>query len=149
MLSLFFFVFCASFQSVSEFRWFVFVCSCVQLTSFRISVVHVFNLFQNSCRFVCLLSWFQPVSELLSFFVCGGIVQSLYVDSRHLHAVPSVEPWFSACIHGFVLHLAQHMPHLSLMSIGALSGTSMREGSAGPDASAIVALLIPPVALGA
>ena len=71
----FLFVFCASFQSVSEFRSFgvvrfVFDCSCVQLTSFRISVVHVFNLFQNSCRFVCLLSWFQPVSELPSFFVC-------------------------------------------------------------------------------
>jgi hypothetical protein len=74
VLSFVFFVFCASFQSVSEFRSFgvvrfVFDCSCVQLTSFRISVVHVFNLFQNSCRFVCLLSWLQPVSELLPLFL--------------------------------------------------------------------------------
>ena len=42
------------FQNSGGVVRFVFVCSCVQLTSFRISVVHVFNLFQNSCRFVCL-----------------------------------------------------------------------------------------------
>ena len=105
------FVFCAGFQSVSEFRSFgvsvcyirftsflfmlsscfriyvvrfVFVCSCVQLTSFRISVVHVFNLFQNSCRCVCLLSWFQPVSELLSFFVCCLLLhKQVFVSVMH------------------------------------------------------------------
>jgi hypothetical protein len=73
VLSFVFFVFCASFQSVSEFRSFgvvrfVFDCSCVQLTSFRISVVHVFNLFQNSCRFVCLLSWFQTCFRIAVVF---------------------------------------------------------------------------------
>ena len=89
VLSFVFFVFCASFQSVSEFRSFgvvrfVFDCSCVQLTSFRISVVHVFNLFQNSCRFVCLLSWFQPVSELPSFFVCCLLLhKQVFVSVMH------------------------------------------------------------------